>query len=102
MKNIFRFLRLLWTLKRRERDAQIQRFEKLEVFLFTCNTDANLNEYDALEKLTLRSSDYGTKRFYDLQAARGEKERDINGFVIGRQKRAINEWHHFTYKYKMQ
>lgn len=100
MKNFFRLLRLLWTLKRRERDAQIQRFEILETHLMHCRCDADLEEYDAMERLTLRRKDYIKPRFYWLQVSRGEKERMINGCVVREQNSRINEADLLLSKYK--
>lgn len=102
MKKIFRILRLFWTLKRRERDAQIQRFETLEQYLRCCSDYRHLYEFDQYCDKLLMPKDVQTLRYDIMMARRFSKEKSMCRNEHERRWARIKEGDHLLSKYKLQ
>lgn len=100
MKNFFRLLRLLWTLKRRERDAQIQRFEILEHELRCCASFSHLDQFDNNCDTTLTPADKNSIRYDIMMARRFSKEKAMCKNENERRWARIREGDHLLSRYK--
>lgn len=101
MKNPFRILRLLWTLKRRERDAQIQRFELLEQYLRCCSDHDHLYEFDKQCDKVLKPNDVHTLRYDIMMARRFRKDKAMCRNEHERRWARIKEGERILSKYKL-
>ena len=102
MKKLFRIIRLLWTLKQGERDAQIQRFEVLEQFLRCCNSFDHLDQFDKRCDAIILPKDKDTIRYDIMMARRFAKEKSLCRTENQRRWAAIHEGDHLLSKYKLQ
>jgi hypothetical protein len=100
MKNFFRLLRILWTKKRRTRDAQIQRFELLEHELRCCLDFHHLDQFDSHCDVILTVSDKASIRYDLMMARRFSKEKAMCRNENEMRWARIHEGDHLLSRYK--
>lgn len=102
MKNFFRLLRILWTKKRRERDAQIQRFELLEHELRCCRDFNHLDSFDSHCDVILTDADKNHIRYDIMMVRRFNKDRAMFRNENDMRWARIKEGDHLLSKYNLQ
>lgn len=102
MKNIYRLLRMLWTKRRRDRDAQAQRFDTLEHYLRCCRSFKDLEIFDRMASEKLLPKDLFTIRYDFMMARRFSKEKHLCRNERQRKIVAIKEGDHILSKLNLQ